>query len=146
MQPAPGQSSSSSVASESRQKILANLFEPSTQLNAIISHDSFVIQGDNTPLSYNALIDAVQTRMTALLGSGTDTKDEGDEVGLLKGVVNGHPRLGERQQLSQSSETEQASLRRGGDTGDEGRELDLAEELDDLNRRYETKYNGLRFV
>ncbi|POR38564.1 Putative allantoinase 1 [Tolypocladium paradoxum] len=80
--------------------------------------------------SYPELIDACQIQLLSLAASSTaDTTDP-----TLLSVLGSHPRLGEEKVDSVQSAAEQASLRGEG------------EELARLNREYEDKFPGLRYV
>lgn len=77
--------------------------------------------------SYPEFIDACQIQLLSL--AAADTTDP-----TLLSVLGSHPRLGEKKVDSAQSAAEQANL------GGEG------EELAKLNREYEDKFPGLRYV
>ena len=80
--------------------------------------------------SYPEFIDTCQIQFLSLAASSTeDTTDA-----TLLSVLGSHPRLGEKKVDSAQSAAEQANL------GGEG------EELAWLNREYEDKFPGLRYV
>lgn len=74
------------------------------------------------------LITAIGAQLTALLTSDTQKLDE---------ILSSHPRLGAKKVESELSQKEQAGLQ-GGE--EEGRVLG------ELNREYEDKFPGLRYV
>ncbi|KAJ9301525.1 hypothetical protein DTO271G3_1660 [Paecilomyces variotii] len=131
----PPISSLQSLPQESQFHILDTLFEPSPQLHTlmapVLTHQSFS--------TYDSLIDAVGGRMTALSAANSPQDKE-----ILEGILGSHPRLGEsspaaKEHMSELSRKEQANLNKS-----EGEEE--AEKLRMLNREYEEKFPGLRYV
>lgn len=124
-------------------QILDTLFEPSQALHALA--EALLLQ--KTYTSYQALIDLVRGRLTALASSQT-----AEDRAILLNILGSHPRLGEKaapsnavtgedaqeqdqQPLSELSRAEQENLNKGS-----------AEQLRELNQEYEEKFPGLRFV
>lgn len=124
-------------------QILDTLFEPSQALHALA--DSLLLQ--KTCTSYQALIDLVRGRLTALASSQT-----AEDRAILLNILGSHPRLGEKaapsttapekdalekgkQPMSELSKAEQASLNQGS-----------VDQLRTLNAEYEEKFPGLRYV
>lgn len=100
------------------------LFEPSSALHAL----TLPVLRSTTFPSYDVLITAIGAQLTALLTSDTQKLDE---------ILSSHPRLGAKKVESELSQKEQAGLQ-GGE--EEGRVLG------ELNREYEDKFPGLRYV
>ncbi|WEW61099.1 hypothetical protein PRK78_006588 [Emydomyces testavorans] len=130
-----------------RNQTLDTLFEPSEHLHSIA--ESLLLQKSCT--SYQALIDFVRARLIALASSN----DPGDRTILLD-ILGSHPRLGEKapasnsagdeafqgegqRHLNELSKAEQANINRAG-------QKESAEQLIALNREYEEKFPGLRYV
>ena len=107
-------------------KVLDLLFERSPAI-----HSSLIpVVRTAEYASYPEFIDACQIQLLSLAASSTaDTTDP-----TLLSVLGSHPRLGEKKVDSAQSAAEQANL------GGEG------EELAKLNREYEDKFPGLRYV
>ncbi|KAK3301783.1 Oxo-4-hydroxy-4-carboxy-5-ureidoimidazoline decarboxylase [Chaetomium strumarium] len=126
------------------------LFEPSPALHALALP---TLRARPYP-SYNDLIMALSVQLMDLASSsaaaasaaGADTEGEGEggegekeKRRLLHSILGSHPRLGEKKEvLSGLSSAEQRHLNQESDP--EG------EVLARLNREYEAKYPGLRFV
>ncbi|KAF2264796.1 hypothetical protein CC78DRAFT_220258 [Lojkania enalia] len=110
-------------------QILDLLFEPSPPLHAL----SLPVLRSTTFPNYDTLISAVNAQLNALVSS-----DKPEDVGTLSEILCSHPRLGEKKVESEQSKKEQAQLQ----TGAEGEKEMLAE----LNRVYEEKFPGLRYV
>jgi len=110
-------------------KALDLLFEPSPPLHAL----SLPVLRTTTFPDYDTLIGAVNAQLTALASSGK--KEDGER---LEGILCAHPRLGEKKVESEQSRAEQAQLQQGAEA--EG------EELARLNRVYEERFPGLRYV
>ena len=108
--------------------VLSALFEPSAALQELALPLLLSRQFD----SYAALIGAVGTQLTSLAESASPS-----ELQALDGILNAHPRLGEKKVESVRSSAEQASL--AGSQDDE-------ERLQEWNRRYERAFPGLRYV
>ncbi|GAB1321036.1 Oxo-4-hydroxy-4-carboxy-5-ureidoimidazoline decarboxylase domain-containing protein [Madurella fahalii] len=115
------------------------LFEPSPELHALALPTM-------RTLSFASYDDLVATLRDQLLEIAAAV--EGNEEGRrrLHAVLGSHPRLGERRReaLSEQSREEQRHLRQG-DTGAEAGAEEL-EELGRLNREYEDRFPGLRYV
>ncbi|GAD96666.1 conserved hypothetical protein [Paecilomyces variotii No. 5] len=138
----PPISSLQSLSREDQFRILATLFEPSPQLHTlmdpVLAHQSFS--------SYASLIDAVGGRMTALSATNSPQDKE-----ILEGILGSHPRLGEsspaaKEHMSELSRKEQANLNKAAGEGGEAQAQAQAEKLRALNREYEEKFPGLRYV
>jgi OHCU decarboxylase len=126
----PSISSVPSLPTGRRAHILDTLFEPCTQLHTL----SVATLHDNTYPDYDSLISAIGDRLTSLLSSSSTSDSE-----WLDAILSAHPRLGEKKVDSELSRREQAQLQQG--AGDrEG------ERLAELNREYEEKFPGLRYV
>jgi 2-oxo-4-hydroxy-4-carboxy--5-ureidoimidazoline (OHCU) decarboxylase len=109
--------------------VLDLLFEPSPLLHALTLP---VLRSATFP-TYDTLIVAVNAQLTALASS-----DEPEDVLKLSEILCSHPRLGEKKVDSEQSRKEQAQLQQGGE--------DEKEKLESLNRQYEEKFPGLRYV
>ncbi|KAI5819547.1 Oxo-4-hydroxy-4-carboxy-5-ureidoimidazoline decarboxylase [Pyronema omphalodes] len=112
------------------QQILDSLFEASPSLYSLISNHlprSFE--------SYNSFIDFVASLLFDLTHETSPEKQ-----GLLLDILSAHPRLGAKKTevLSEHSAKEQASLKAASE--EEGRKLE------ELNRLYEEKFPGMRYV
>lgn len=106
--------------------ILDLLFEPSPEIHSTLVP---VIRNESHS-SYNSLIDSCHIRFRSLVADSTPSKPNP----TLLSVLGSHPRLGAKKVDSAQSATEQAKL--GGES----------EELARLNREYEGKFPGLRYV
>ena len=105
------------------------LFEPSPPLNAL----TLPVLRSTTFPSYEALITAVNAQLKALASS-----DSPGDVKKLSEILCSHPRLGEKKVESEQSRKEQAQLQSGAE--------EEKEKLAALNREYEEKFPGLRYV
>jgi 2-oxo-4-hydroxy-4-carboxy--5-ureidoimidazoline (OHCU) decarboxylase len=128
-----------SLPASSHSSILDTLFEPSSELHTLATP----ILARETFSSYNSLIEAIGACLLALLATNSPHDRQ-----VLEGILRSHPRLGEsapaaRTQLSALSRQEQANLNNG-DRGETARKE--AEVLNRLNRAYEEKFVGLRYV
>ena len=119
-------------------QLLDYLFEPSPAIH------STLLSVIRTALysTYPSLIDACRERLVALAGAAsstttttitTTTATTPDATTLLS-ILGSHPRLGEKKITSAQSAAEQAQLQGEG------------EQLAVLNREYEDKFPGLRYV
>jgi OHCU decarboxylase len=126
----PSISSVPSLPTERRAQILDTLFEPCTQLHTL----SVATLHDNTYPNYDSLISAIGDRLTLLLNSSSTSDSD-----WLNAILSAHPRLGEKKVDSELSRREQAQLQQGGGYGQ-------GERLAELNREYEEKFPGLRYV
>lgn len=126
----PSISAVTSLGAEPRAQILDTLFEPCPQLHTL----SVSLLREREFSSYDELIAAVGQQLTGLYESRleSDTK-------WLDAILVAHPRLGEKKVDSEQSRREQAQLNQGGGAGE-------AERLAELNRAYEQKFPGLRYV
>ncbi|PGH05357.1 hypothetical protein AJ79_06826 [Helicocarpus griseus UAMH5409] len=130
-------------------QILDTLFESSPHLHTL----ALPLLANQTFSSYQSLISTIGARVTAL-----SAENSSQDIEILHGILGAHPRLGEKKQasLSELSRREQAGLnkRAGGGTnegGDEDENVrkkaeEEATELRRLNRVYEEKFPGLRYV
>ncbi|KAM0430944.1 hypothetical protein ACHAPT_005578 [Fusarium lateritium] len=106
-------------------KILDLLFEPSPAI-----HSNLIpILKSAEYTSYSELIDACKTRLFSLAASNSSNPDP-----ALLSILGSHPRLGAKKVESTQSAAEQANLQGQG------------EELAKLNKEYEEKFPGLRYV
>jgi 2-oxo-4-hydroxy-4-carboxy--5-ureidoimidazoline (OHCU) decarboxylase len=108
--------------------VLDLLFEPSPPLHAL----TLPVLRSTTFPTYDVLITAINAQLGALASSS-----EPDDVAKLTQILCSHPRLGEKKVDSEQSRKEQAQLQ-GGE--EEGRKLG------ELNKEYEEKFGGLRYV
>lgn len=109
--------------------VLDLLFEPSPPLHSL----TLPILRSTTFPDYGILISTVNTQLTALAES-----DSPDDVAKLSDILCSHPRLGEKKVESEQSRVEQAQLQKGGE--------EEKEQLANLNKEYEEKFPGLRYV
>lgn len=131
----PPISTLSSLPIEQQLQVLDTLFEPSPALHTLMTP----VLANQSFSSYDSLIDAVGGRMSAL--SAANSPQDRD---VLYGILGSHPRLGAssaaaQAQLSELSRREQANINQ------EAAE-EQAAKLGALNREYEEKYPGLRYV
>lgn len=105
------------------------LFEPSPPLNAL----TLPVLRSTTFPSYDVLITAVNAQLKALASS-----DNPENVEKLSEILCSHPRLGEKKVDSEQSRKEQAQLQQGAE--------EEKEKLASLNKEYEEKFPGLRYV
>lgn len=110
--------------------ILDTLFEPSPAIHATLLPVIRTAEYSSWP----DLIDACQIRLLALA-----TASPGTLHPTLQSVLGSHPRLGEKKIDSAQSVAEQANLQKNSDPAQE-------QELAKLNREYEEKFPGLRYV
>jgi len=109
--------------------VLDLLFEPSPPLRTITLP---VLRSATFP-SYDVLITAVNAQLGALAASS-----DPEQLRTLSDILCAHPRLGEKKVDSEQSRKEQAQLNQGGE--------EEAEALARLNKEYEDKFPGLRYV
>ncbi|KAL1654178.1 hypothetical protein SLS61_003182 [Didymella pomorum] len=109
--------------------VLDLLFEPSPPLNAL----TLPVLRSTTFPSYDVLITAVNAQLKALASS-----DSIEDVEKLSEILCSHPRLGEKKVDSEQSRKEQAQLQQGAE--------EEKEKLASLNKEYEEKFPGLRYV
>ncbi|KAK3339767.1 Oxo-4-hydroxy-4-carboxy-5-ureidoimidazoline decarboxylase [Lasiosphaeria hispida] len=111
------------------------LFEPSADLHALALPTL-------RTLSFATYPDLIETLRDELLAIAESVGSDGDGDGRapLYSILGSHPRLGEpkKEVLSAQSAAEQRRLQEGG--GEEG------ERLRRLNREYEARFPGLRYV
>ncbi|KIW64264.1 hypothetical protein PV04_09211 [Phialophora macrospora] len=118
-----------SLDTEERARVLDLLFEPCTQLHTL----SVSLLHEQNFSSYSDLIDAVGNQLQELHQSTLESDHK-----WLEAILSAHPRLGGKKVDSEQSRKEQAQLNQGG--------ADQAERLAELNRAYEDKFPGLRYV
>ncbi|KZM26460.1 uncharacterized protein EKO05_0005343 [Ascochyta rabiei] len=109
--------------------VLDLLFEPSPPLSAL----TLPVLRSTTFPSYHVLIVAVSAQWKALASSANP-----EDVKKLSDILCSHPRLGEKKVDSEQSRKEQAQLQQGAE--------EEKEKLAALNREYEDKFPGLRYV
>jgi len=126
----PAISSVPSLDAERRAQILDTLFEPCAQLHTL----SVSVLRERSFQSYDELIAAVGAQLTELYNSRLESDSK-----WLDAILRAHPRLGEKKVDSEQSRREQAQLNQGGAAED-------ADRLAELNRAYELKFPGLRYV
>jgi len=125
----PPVSSIPTLTTTERAAILDALFEPCTALHTL----SVELLHDEPFESYNALITSIGIQLTELQHSSSTSDTES-----LDRILAAHPRLGEKKVDSAQSRGEQAGLNTGGE--------EEAGQLRELNREYEEKFPGLRYV
>jgi 2-oxo-4-hydroxy-4-carboxy--5-ureidoimidazoline (OHCU) decarboxylase len=133
----PPISSFSSLPVDKRIQALDTLFEPSPELHKLMTP---VLENQSFS-SYDSLVDAVGGRLSALSPANSPQDKQ-----VLYGILGSHPRLGAssaaaQAHLSELSRQEQANINAGSDQAQE-----QAARLSALNREYEDKYPGLRYV
>ncbi|KAK4237620.1 Oxo-4-hydroxy-4-carboxy-5-ureidoimidazoline decarboxylase [Achaetomium macrosporum] len=129
------------------------LFEPSPDLHALALP---TLRG-HPYASYDDLISAVRVQLLDLAAAASDVVVGNTEGGakkrkqqqqqlLLHSILGSHPRLGEKKKegLSGLSSAEQKHLNTSTSNNSDGEEEE--EELARLNREYEARFPGLRFV
>lgn len=121
----------SSLPEENLVSVLDLLFEPSAELHTLTIPTLRSI----TFATYPELIDTIRDQLLVI--AETVHPDPSARKPLLS-ILGSHPRLGEKKVDSAQSAAEQAQLRAGAE--------DEAERLAALNRDYETKFPGLRYV
>jgi len=117
------------LPTDGRVKVLAHLFEPCDALNTLALEYLAAGPFDN----YDEVIALVRQLLVDL----RDTESPSNTAWLLK-ILGAHPRLGAKKVDSEHSKLEQASLT----TGNE----EEAIKLKSLNKQYEDKFPGLRYV
>ncbi|RAO71019.1 uncharacterized protein BHQ10_007031 [Talaromyces amestolkiae] len=124
-------------------KALDTVFEPSPELHTILQP----ILTSNQPFqSYDTLIDTIHTKLSALSAATSDPQQKQ----TLYGILGSHPRLGAASPtaqagLSELSRREQANINKSAQN-DEQAAADQAARLSALNKEYEERYPGLRYV
>lgn len=122
-------SSVPSLSTEQRAELLDTLFEKCTQLHTLsvsdLHNESFT--------SYADLINYVRNQLVELNQSDLES-----DAKWLEAILSAHPRLGEKKVDSAMSRQEQAGLK------DE--KVEETEKLMELNKKYEEKFPGLRYV
>lgn len=111
--------------------VLDLLFEPNEDLHTLALPTLRSVSFS----SYPHLIDAVREQLLAI---ADNIESNPDACQPLLSVLGSHPRLGEKKVESAQSAAEQAQLNKG----PEGE----AERLAALNKEYEEKFTGLRYV
>lgn len=111
--------------------ILDLLFEPSDDLHTLALPTLRAI----TFASYPELVDTLRDQLLVIAQS---VHADPDARKPLHSILGSHPRLGEKKVHSTQSAAEQAQLHAGAD-GE-------AEKLAALNKEYESKFPGLRYV
>jgi hypothetical protein len=133
-----------SLSASDQLQALDTLFEPSTELHALVQP----VLSAHTFSTYDQLIDAIQSQFSALAAKSTASA----EKQTLYGILGSHPRLGApspaaQANLSELSRKEQANLNSSNNTTTDGPSAaDLAAQLASLNKEYEETYPGLRYV
>lgn len=124
-------------------KALDTLFEPSPELHTILQP----ILSNNHPFqSYDSLIDTIHTELSALSATNDPQQKQ-----TLYGILGSHPRLGAASPtaqagLSELSRREQANINRSAAAENEQAAAEQAARLSALNKEYEERYPGLRYV
>ncbi|OAG44958.1 hypothetical protein AYO21_00920 [Fonsecaea monophora] len=125
----PPTSTLPTLDAEQRAQILDTLFEPCQQLHTL----SVSLLREQSFPTYDSLIDAVGQQLLGLFRSNLESDQK-----WLEAILAAHPRLGEKKVDSEQSRKEQAQLNQGG--------TEEAEKLAAMNRKYEDKFPGLRYV
>lgn len=125
----PPISSLPSLDAEGRAQVLDLLFEPCLQLHTL----SVSLLKEKSFASYGDLIAVVGEQLTELYNSNLES-----DAKWLDLILSAHPRLGENKVDSEQSRKEQAQLNQGG--------AEEAENLSEMNRKYENVFPGLRYV
>lgn len=110
-------------------QVLDLLFEPSPPLHAL----SLPVLKSTVFPTYDVLIVAVNAQLSSLANS-----DDPKDVDRLSQILCSHPRLGEKKVDSEQSRAEQAQLQKGAE--------EEKEQLAALNKEYEEKFPGIRYV
>lgn len=125
----PPISSLPSLPVSAQSSVFSALFEPSDALQSLA-----LPLLANRYESYADLIAAVGKQLTSLAQSAVPS-----DIESLDGILNAHPRLGEKKVDSVRSRAEQASLK-------EEPAPESSDRLRELNERYERAFPGLRYV
>ncbi|OAL21156.1 hypothetical protein AYO20_11412 [Fonsecaea nubica] len=125
----PPTSTLPTLDAEQRAQVLDTLFEPCQQLHTL----SVSLLREQSFPTYDSLIDAVGQQLLGLFRSNLESDQK-----WLEAILAAHPRLGEKKVDSEQSRKEQAQLNQGG--------TEEAEKLAAMNRKYEDKFPGLRYV
>ncbi|EFZ02840.1 putative allantoinase 1 [Metarhizium anisopliae] len=115
-----------SLSEDAQTKTLDLLFEPSPAIHSTL----LPVVRNAKYSSYSELIDECRPALFDLSSKSTPSNPNP----VLLSVVGSHPRLGSKKVDSAQSASEQANLQGQG------------EQLTELNREYEEKFPGLRFV
>lgn len=113
------------------------LFEPSADLHTLALPTMRVMSF----ISYSDLIATLRDELLVV----ANAVQEGEAKKPLLRILAAHPRLGEKRIESAMSKAEQANLR-GERTGKGGDNEEVSAELTRLNREYEERFPGLRYV
>ncbi|EEA26130.1 hypothetical protein TMatcc_005619 [Talaromyces marneffei ATCC 18224] len=121
-------------------KAIDTLFEPSPELHNLLQP---ILSNAQTFSSYDSLIDEIYNKLSTLSAT-----NDPQQKHTLYGILGSHPRLGATSPtaqagLSELSRREQANINK---STDERAAADQAARLAALNREYEEKYPGLRYV
>jgi 2-oxo-4-hydroxy-4-carboxy--5-ureidoimidazoline (OHCU) decarboxylase len=133
----PPPSTLPTLSDEALKSTLDLLFEPSPNLHAHV----LPLFRLTRPTSYDDLISTVRVELQSL-ASASAKGGEDENMDLLYSILGSHPRLGEKKEevvLSGLSSAEQRHLNQEENDAE-------AEELARLNREYEARFPGLRFV
>lgn len=134
----PPLASFSSMPMAEQLRVIDTLFEQSPELHELLRP----ILSEHVFTTYGQLIDAIYDRMTTLYATSDLQKKQ-----ALFGILGSHPRLGAsspsaQANLSELSRREQANINKS----TQEQASDQAARLSNLNREYEEKYPGLRYV
>jgi 2-oxo-4-hydroxy-4-carboxy--5-ureidoimidazoline (OHCU) decarboxylase len=121
-------------------KAIDTLFEPSPELHNLLQP---ILSNAQEFSSYDNLIDAIHNHLSALSATNDPQQKQ-----TLYGILGSHPRLGAASPtaqagLSELSRREQANINKSTDAQTAA---DQAARLSALNKEYEEKYPGLRYV
>ncbi|KAI1435088.1 Oxo-4-hydroxy-4-carboxy-5-ureidoimidazoline decarboxylase [Xylaria sp. CBS 124048] len=116
---------------ESQIAVLSTLFEPSKDLQALTLPLPF-------SQSYEDLITSIGGTLNSL-AAAADAASSSAAQAILHRILGSHPRLGAKKVDSAQSRAEQAQLSKGNDPTE-------SERLATLNREYEDRFPGLRYV
>jgi len=132
----PPLSTLSNASIETRQRVLALLFEPSPSLYAMAEP----ILATTTFGTYGQLITAIGTELQCL-----KTSDNPQDLESLTDILGSHPRLGEKKVESSLSRAEQAAMEKASASTSGSKEEEQAI-LKQLNQEYEDKFPGMKYV
>lgn len=131
---------SATTSPETKTSTLDTLFEPSQTLHGLV----IPLLSASYP-SYSVLVAAIRTLLLALAQKG-DADHDSDEEKKLVEILGAHPRLGAKKVDSVLSRMEQERAGLNTDQGASAAQEEEARLLAQLNKEYEEKFPGLRYV
>ncbi|RPA85782.1 hypothetical protein BJ508DRAFT_373361 [Ascobolus immersus RN42] len=134
----PPASALPSLPTQTQEAALSLLFEPSPPLLSLLQpHLSPAAQ------SWPELINRLRDFL--LKHNASVSKGSAEEKVLIE-VLGSHPRLGEKKVHSEISRMEQAAMAKASAATPQGDSEEVQEKLRVLNKEYEEKFPGLRYV